>query len=216
MKLWLPELGRKSESRFMEVGTLVNDLLPSDARYTGQFDDLQPIFVYRGTALPFTALSDGYRGFIGVISDLLYHLHLACPESRKLTDLAGVVLIDDIDLHLHPSWQRTVLQTLSSAFPKLQFVVTSHSPLVLSSLYAANVRLIESPPIGPSTVTALDERVHGLNADQLLTSSYFGLESSRSPDQVRKLTKLADTVSQSGNLDASIAFLRELAGKEPE
>jgi hypothetical protein len=86
---------------------------------------------------------------------------------------------------------------------------------VASTLYAENIRIIESPPKGPSTIGQIDERIHGLNADQVLTSPYFAMSSTRSPDQVRKLAGMADAVSR-GKPDASIAFLKELAGKEPE
>jgi predicted ATP-binding protein involved in virulence len=213
MKIWLP--GLDSQRREAAIG-LLNKLLPNDIRFDGDFDDLQPVFTHRGVNLPFTALSDGYRGYIGMVADMLFHLNHVCPQDRKLIDLTGVVLIDDVDLHLHPSWQRTVVPKLAATLPRLQFIVTSHSPLVAATLYAWNIRIIDSPPDGPSHVSKVDERIHGLNADQVLTSSYFGMPSSRAEDQVKKLANMADDVARRGSPEASIAFLKELSGKTPE
>ena len=213
LKVWFSDL--RSERR-EGVVDLVNELTPDDIQFNGEFDDLQPVFTHRGIDLPFTALSDGYRGYVGMIADLLHHLNHACPDDRKLTEMSGVVLIDDVDLHLHPTWQRTVIPKLAATLPRLQFIVTSHSPLVAATLYAQNIRIVDSPVDGPSQVSQMQERIHGLNADQVLTSSYFGLPSSRSEDQQRTLANMADEVARSGSAEASIAFLKELSGKNPE
>jgi len=61
---------------------------------------------HRGVDLPFGALSDGYRAYIGLIGDMLFHLCEVCPPKERLTDLTGVVLIDECDFHLHPFLQR--------------------------------------------------------------------------------------------------------------
>lgn len=216
MKLWLPELQQRSKARYNEVCKLLNQLLPEDTEFGGEFEDLQPVFTHRGVNLPFTALSDGYRGFIGVVADMLYHLQDICPSRRKLTDVCGIVMIDDVDIHMHPSWQRTVVQTLSQTLPNIQFVMTSHSPILAGTVYSTNIRIVESAAKGPSNVRMVEARVHGLNADQVLTGPLFGLESTRSPDQVRKLAEMASAVQRKGKPDASLDFLNELAGKSPE
>ncbi len=216
MKLWLPELQQRSKARYKEVCKLLNQLLPEDTEFGGEFEDLQPVFTHRGVNLPFTALSDGYRGFIGVVADMLYHLQDICPSRRKLTDVCGIVMIDDVDIHMHPSWQRTVVQTLAKTLPNIQFVMTSHSPILAGTVYSTNIRIVESPAKGPSKVRMVDARVHGLNADQVLTGPLFGLESTRSPDQVQKLAEMAAAVQRRGKPTASLDFLNELAGKSPE
>lgn len=194
----------------------MNTLTPEDISFDGRFDDLQPIFTHRGIDLPFTTLSDGYRGYIGMVADLLHHLNHACPDGRELTEMTGVVLIDDIDLHLHPSWQLSVVPKLASTLPRLQFIVTSHSPLVAATLYARNIRVIESPPDRPSRVNDVQERIHGLNARRCCRANISGCPRRGSQDQEDKLARLADDVAKRGSPEASIAFLRELSGKNPE
>jgi len=88
----------------------------------------------------------------------------------------GVVLIDEVDLHLHPEWQQQVIPTLARALPNLQFVLTSHSPLVVGTLRGANVFVLETELADGVRRTLLrpsDEEVYGLSSDQILTSGHF-------------------------------------------
>ncbi len=81
-------------------------------------------------------LSDGYRGMVAMVADIARRMSQLNPdlESDLLDTTPGVVAIDELDLHLHPNWQRSVLPQLRSVFPEVQFVVTSHSPQVLASV----------------------------------------------------------------------------------
>lgn len=212
MGIWLPGRRSSSPERFDETVAKLNDLLPDDTRFEGQFEDLEPVFIHHGVSLPFSALSDGYRGWIGLLGDMLFHLNDVTPEPLALDELPGVVLIDDVDLHLHPSWQLKVVPQLSRAFPRLQFVLTSHSPLVAGSLKSENVRLVERDEHGHSIVRQMDESLHGLNADQVLISSYFGLSSTRAPDFVERLEAKARDIAVDEDRDPrrAIEFLKRL------
>jgi len=202
---WYPTL--ESKPRQKEVHDLLNSLLPDGTEFTGEFKDADGLFKHNGVKLPFGAMSDGFRSSIGLVADMLYHLNYVCPKKSKLTELSGVVMIDDIDVHLHPKWQREVVPKLAGTFPKLQFIITSHSPLVAGTLHAANIRVVEDNQIHEYT-----ERIHGLSADQILTSSYFGLDTSRSAGAVEKLNRIAERVADEGDPSAAIDFLNELAG----
>ena len=86
--------------------------------------------------LPLNQLSDGYKGTISLIADIAYRMAILNPQlgSRILSEGDGIVLIDEVDLHLHPEWQQRILQDLVSIFPKLQFVVTTHAPAVVNTV----------------------------------------------------------------------------------
>jgi predicted ATP-binding protein involved in virulence len=90
-----------------------------------------------GRTLPFRMLSDGVRNMIGMIADIAYRCITLNPllstEAARLTP--GIVLIDEIDLHLHPNWQRRVVDDLKRTFPKIQFFATTHSPFIIQSLH---------------------------------------------------------------------------------
>lgn len=89
-------------------------------------------------------LSDGFRAIISMAADIAYRMVRLNPQLglNAAKETPGVVLIDEIDMHLHPLWQQTVLQDLMQAFPSLQFIVTTHSPQVLSTVPAESIRIL--------------------------------------------------------------------------
>lgn len=99
-----------------------------------------------GTAesLPLGYLSDGYRTTMSMVADIAYRMAMLNPGlgSEVVSQTPGVVLIDEVDLHLHPRWQSRVLGDLQTLFPRVQFIVTTHAPLVISSVRAENIRVL--------------------------------------------------------------------------
>lgn len=95
--------------------------------------------------MPVAQLSDGVRNMIGLVADIAFRAtklnpHLGVEAARETE---GIVLIDEVDMHLHPAWQQTVLASLQEAFPKIQFIVTTHSPQVLSTVSREHIRVLE-------------------------------------------------------------------------
>lgn len=86
--------------------------------------------------VPANALSHGYSSTIAWIADLVGHILLEAKEDIPPAEMCGLVLIDEVDLYLHPSWQAVLIHALRATFPRLQFIVTTHSPLVLASVEA--------------------------------------------------------------------------------
>ena len=119
-----------------------------------------------GRILPFHMLSDGYRNFVGMVADIAWRCvqlnpHLGADAPQKTE---GIVLIDEIDLHLHPSWQRQVLESLLKTFAHLQFVLTTHSPQIVASAKQEWMRLL-----APGEKTALPtEAVQGRDSNSIL------------------------------------------------
>lgn len=101
--------------------------------YDVSFDSI--VLRINGDTYPFSYLSDGYRNMLALVADLAAKCSTLNPQlGLEATKCEGVVLIDEIDLHLHPKWQRTVVSDLMKAFPNIQFVATTHSPFVIQSL----------------------------------------------------------------------------------
>jgi predicted ATP-binding protein involved in virulence len=88
-----------------------------------------------GKIVPVSYLSDGYKDIIGIISDIAYRMAILNPKLGHdvLVQTPGIVLIDEIEVHLHPKWQQKILHILKNIFPKVQFIITTHSPIVISS-----------------------------------------------------------------------------------
>lgn len=89
-------------------------------------------------------LSDGTRSVITMVADLAYRMSCLNPQlgAAAVEETEGIVLIDEVDMHLHPLWQQSILYDLLETFPKVQFIVTTHSPQVLSTVPAKSIRSI--------------------------------------------------------------------------
>jgi hypothetical protein len=211
---WLPRLFLETSPRLAEIRDLFAALLPPEIELIGLSDRDEIQFKHREQTVPFGALSDGYQAYISWTGDLLYHLSTTCPPSMRLAEMRGVVLVDEIDLHLHPSWQRDIASTISDALPMLQFVFTTHSPIVAGTLDASNIFMMEDESDGSSRVVQLDEQLYGRTAEEVLNSPYFGVDTSRAPEFEDRLRSIADRAWE-GDPNAAVDYLQALTTPSP-
>jgi AAA domain, putative AbiEii toxin, Type IV TA system len=115
--------------------------------------------------VPATWLSQGYQSVIAWLSDLVGQILLEAGEPVEAEDMEGTVLVDEIDLHLHPTWQVRLIPALKKVFPRLQFIATTHSPMVLPALAAEEIYLLSQDAEG--SVIAMPSR----QSPALLTGS---------------------------------------------
>ncbi|MBX8552304.1 AAA family ATPase [Pseudomonas cichorii] len=109
----------------------------------------------KSAGLKISQLGDGVRCMIGLVSDLACRCALLNPHygQHASQKTSGVVLIDEIDLHLHPSWQQTIVTQMQQAFPEIQFIITTHSPQVLSTVHRDNIRTLNVDTYGRVTAS---------------------------------------------------------------
>ena len=139
--------------------------------------------------VPLSALSLGYQTTLTWVVDLALRLFEHYPESLDPLSEPGIVLIDNIDLHLHPRWQRRVMENLSNCFPAIQFVATAHSPLIVQAAQDAVIAVLRKEN-GQVIIERHSESVNDWRADQILASDLFDIPTrSRT---VRKLSKERD------------------------
>lgn len=117
-----------------------------DFFYDTEYDELT-IRLKKEGLVPFNSLSDGYRNMVAMAADIAHRSTRLNPHHGKdaARKTQGVVLIDEIDLHLHPKWQRQVVSDLHRAFPSLQFIASTHSPFILQSLKPGEVIDLDQP-----------------------------------------------------------------------
>ncbi len=113
--------------------------------------------------LPLEAMSDGARSVISMAADIAYRMARLNPDLGENVALQtpGVVLIDEVDMHLHPSWQQTVINDLTRAFPLVQFIVTTHSPQLLTSVPPESIRILR----WEGDAVTIEEPVFALGAE---------------------------------------------------
>lgn len=131
--------------------------------------------------IPLSLLSDGYKCTISLIADIAYRMALLNPQllDKVLSETEGIVLIDEIDLHLHPTWQKRILKDLMNIFPKVQFIVSTHAPEVINSVKSDSIVILK----GNTAVSSADE-TYGKDANTILREV---MEVSARPDDVKRL-----------------------------
>ena len=151
-------------------------------------------------------LSDGYHVFIALVADIARRAVMLneFDGAEAPARVEGVVLIDELDLHLHPRWQRIALPRLREAFPKLQFVISTHSPQVLSSAENRQVRRLADGRLqeGPVFVEARD--TNAILREHMRTDD-------RDPEGVRELRKLHEFIDRGRHQEAEEQYRKLLA-----
>ena len=161
--------------------------------------------------MPLADLSLGYQGMFAWTVDLAWRLFNAFPNSAEPLSESAIVLIDEVDLHLHPSWQRNLRRHLLAQFPKVQFIATTHSPVT------AQATLSEGGNVSFVGWEDGEARIHNRpipkgewRYDQLLVSEIFGVGSSRSRAAEAKLSERIELIRNPHRSADQEARLREL------
>lgn len=208
------------------VKLLLGDgLLPDDHEVTGVDSDGLWVNTPRGV-LALRGMSDGYRSVTALVVDLVRHLHGAYGElrveergGRPVIPMPGVVLIDEVDAHLHVSWQKRIGQWMKQHFPEIQFIVTTHSPYICQSADPGGlIRLAAPTEERPPEVVddELYQRVVYGSGDDAILSDLFGVDSpysERADELRRRLAAMEFRVLDGQASDAELAEYRRLSGQ---
>ncbi|HEY0050937.1 MAG TPA: AAA family ATPase, partial [Pyrinomonadaceae bacterium] len=145
-------------------------------------------------------LSLGYRTSMAWMIDFAARMFDLYPESKNPLSEPAVVLIDEIDLHLHPKWQRELIDYLTNLFPNTQFIVTTHSPLIVQAAVARNANIVVCRRSGDHVVIEqITENLKNMRVDQILTADYFNLPTAR-PKEIEKLLKEKEDILSKSKL----------------
>lgn len=180
----------KEAKKMKEVGEeAIIKLLPGDVKIAGVTTEGLIEFLVDGQKVPTISLSDGFRSVIALAGDLIWRLLQSFPNLDDPTTASGVVLIDELDIHLHPSWQREIAGWLRQVFPNLQFFVATHSPLIAAG--AGQDALTLRLDIIDNKLQILEIPYTDLAADvdRTLRSPAFGLQSTYSPPTEEKIQR---------------------------
>jgi uncharacterized protein (TIGR02646 family) len=200
---------RLSEPQFDLVIRALRQLLMLDedavvGRPTGIEADKEMTFEVDNEPVPLSRLSEGYRTIVATSVDIMRELLRYWPD---LESAQGVVLLDEIETHLHPRWKMKIVRLLRSAMPRVQFIFTTHDPLCLRGVNDGEVVVVYRDEDSRVRLVPDLPSVTGLSVQQLLTSEYFGLFTTEDP---RFTTQLADYVTLANKADRTEAEEVEL------
>lgn len=168
--------------------------------YSPQFSEL----VYRDNKeeMPISKLSAGYQSLLWMIMDLAYRVCLLNPDLHDRRQIQGIVLIDEVDMHLHPKWQWNIMKALSVTFERVQFILATHSPIVISSAKEANLILLDDK----QEVTYLPE-CYGYAVEDVLC---YRQESVSRPKNVKMLIDQINEAVEDEHFEQAENVLKQL------
>ena len=200
-----PEVKQRSSRQLAAIQKIISsDFLRNEMTFEGV--DAGGVWLRDATnrRLRLSEMSEGYRAALAMLIDIIRHMFLCyddAPDSVKESNdgyvtlgLPAVILIDEIDAHLHPAWQREIGPWLTGHFPLVQFIVTTHSPLVAQAATGGRVYVLPAPGSDdlPRRVTAAEyQQLLAGDTDAALASPAFGVKQSRSPRVVRAMQRHA-------------------------
>ena len=197
------------------VRSAIHQFLPEFKNLTVRRNPLRMEIKKGRQLLTVNQLSDGEKCLIALVSDLARRMAIANPAANNPLAGKGIVLIDEIDLHLHPKWQRIIVPKLLEVFPNCQFIISTHSPHVLTHVQPENIFLLQWQD-GSITAQKPSES-YGKNVDRIL-EDLMGLETTRPTAISLELHSLYEMIER-GHLEAAraeIANIKQDIGEDPD
>ncbi|MGH7437667.1 MAG: AAA family ATPase, partial [Polyangiaceae bacterium] len=199
-------------SRLPQVRAAIEALFPGAQDLRIERKPQRMTLEHGGVRLDVGQLSDGEKCLLALAGDLARRMVMAAPRASQPLEQPAVVLIDEIELHLHPGLQRTIVPRLRQVFPNTQLIVSTHSPQVLSSVRAHNVRLLDH-----FRLREVKRGTWHRDTNRVLEAAFD--DSGRPPEVARKFIELREAVDRDDHIKARtlIRQLRELIeGDDPD
>lgn len=207
---WLVGLGEAGDLQFDTAAAVLKELLRLDpqARFLRAGERI--LVMEHGERVPLRQLSDGYQSVVATAADIL---DILTNVYTNLDDASGLVLLDEIGAHLHPSWKMRIVDSIRRAVPGLQFVTSTHDPLCLRGLEAGEVVVMRRDERHRVfTVDNLPSPAD-LRIEQLLTSEFFGLNSTVDPEVEREFDRYYALLAKRDRSVSEGVELEDLTGK---
>lgn len=189
--------------------------MPEFTDLTVRRNPLRMEVIKDGEPLTVNQLSDGEKCLMAMVGDMARRMAIANPLRSDPLEGEGAILIDEIDLHLHPAWQRKVIPTLREVFPNCQFLISTHSPHVITHIQAENLYLLDMTAKGLEALRPSES--YGKTVERVL-EDLMGLETTRPEEVNRALVQLYGQIDDGDLAEAKSAIekLEKQIGADPE
>ena len=185
---WLADTSRVSAEDFSVLGDNLKSLmdLPISTKVTRRNGTIY--FQRQSSRLSLDEMSDGFRSVIGLTAQIMKYL---AAETPIMSEAEGTVLLDELELHLHPLWKIQIVTKLRELFPRVRFIITTHDPLCLRGFEADETHVFRRHPDSDEIESHTLSIKPGMNVDDLLTGGWFGLGTTYDQDTEDKIHELS-------------------------
>lgn len=213
----MPKEKELGEYLYASVKSIINECLDNGEFLYVRRTDMTPIVRQNGVELSLEKLSSGNIFLIEHLVMLLCKMYSVCVlnelKSSDITNIPGLLLIDEIENHLHPKWQKKILGIIRRTFPNLQIILTTHSPFVVASVEGARIYTCVSKGDHSIIEDETDKYSH-LPVEEILASDVFAVSSFN--DDITELMRKRKELISSGNIEEANEIEKQLVEINPE
>jgi uncharacterized protein (TIGR02646 family) len=209
---WMRRLHREDKRAFQDIGRAICRLLMLRDRPGPRIEKGMAMVKTPDGWRPIRQLSDGYQSMLALVVDIAIG---TTGTHRSPEEAEGIVILDEIEVHLHPQWKISIVERFRQCFPKLNFLVTTHDPLCLKGLRDNEILILRRDARGKVTYTADVPSVHQMKTDDILMSDLFELRSARNTGfslTLARYSELLNKVRRSVKEERELAKLRRRVG----
>jgi predicted ATP-binding protein involved in virulence len=198
------------------IRTAIPEFLPGFSHLRIKRSPLRMVVTKNGQELIISQLSDGEKSLLTIIGDIARRLAICNPALENPLEGEGIILIDEIDAHLHPKWQRGIVPKLEHTFPNCQFFIATHSPQIISDVKSENIYLLQQDADGE--VTAVHpEGTYGRDTNQILEDVMGVPERPEwTKQELRQLFRLIDSGDLTAARDLKTQLEHRIGPDEPK
>lgn len=210
----------KLQNNLTQITAAVTQVSGYEIEFELEDDPLNVVLKIHGNVIEFDVLPDGLKSIISWIADILMRMdRIAWVDDRDIFDREFILLLDEVDIHLHPSWQRKILPMVQKLFKNAQIFVSTHSPFVVASVENAWIYKLESEG-GVSKLTGVDKAKSGFSFGYIL-EEIFGIDEEfdiQTEEEFKEFYTVKDELlnGQAGNEERFLELAKKLADKSLE
>lgn len=206
---WLSDTGSTKPEIFDLLMSGVRELLSLGDSDIIKRRKQQLFALVAGQPVAIRELSDGYQSIMALALDIMTNLSISTFDPRGME---GIVLIDELEVHLHPQWKKVVVAAFRSVFPRVRFIVTTHDPLCVQGLKNGELHILARDDETLKIAARQVDVPPGLRADEILTGTWFELETTRDPATLQLMKKHGDlllVLNRTPSQEAQMLRLRD-------
>lgn len=178
---WAVDLDYRKENESLDfIKNVLNRFLPDVSFERIDKEKKQLLFNTKDGIIPLNLLSDGYQNMTGWLGDVLFRIFNTFQDYENAFSTRGILLIDELELHLHPIWQRRLIEYISEVLPNFQIIATTHSPLTAQQAEEGCLFVLKRDEESKIHLLPFSGNPQFLQVDQLITTPIFGVATSES------------------------------------
>lgn len=204
---YLCDKDQVTDDRFDLLATSLKGLLPVDSEAKIKRTKSYMSSKVNDKNMSLSELSDGYKSVLALAMDIMFHL---TNSSFDMESAQGLVMVDELELHLHPRWKIRIVEQLRTLFPRVRFITSTHDPLCVQGLQKGELHVMARNPKSQAFMIEAIDVPHGTRTDEVLTGPWFGLTSTMDSETLELISEHSNLLQRPERTDTQEKRMHDL------